>query len=492
MLFNSHLFLLAFLPLVWVVFRRVRQRPAVAEAFLIAASLVFYAWGEPWLVLLIGGAIAANFLIAQWLGGRQGRSRTWVFVGGITANIALLAYFKYADFLIENVNLLLDQGFTPLAIALPLGISFFTFQQIGYLVDVKGGQPAERSLRRYALFIAFFPQLVAGPIVHHRHFIPQVVHRTYQRVRAADLGIGLTLIAIGLAKKVLFADSVAPIADAVFGEPDSAGSADAWLGTLAFTLQIYFDFSGYADIAGGLGRLFGFRLPVNFRSPYQAASIIEFWRRWHITLSNFLRDYVYIPLGGNRQGTARRLLNVLLVMLIGGLWHGASWTFVGWGALHGALLIVNHGWRFLRGSQRGGRVEAIVGRAATFTAVVAAWVLFRVSSFDDAVLVYRALADVPGAVGGLLTSPPPYALRVYADAAAFWMPTNGLYMLAALLIVVWFAPNAEQISGWIERRFEAHGPVRMGVGAVAWAAGVVLAVAILSIDAPREFIYFRF
>ncbi|MGE0443858.1 MAG: MBOAT family protein [Vicinamibacterales bacterium] len=491
MLFNSHLFLLVFLPVVWGAFWTLRRRSRAVEWLLLGASFVFYAWGAPWLAALIGASILVNYTIGRRLGS-SGGSRLALLVAGITANLLLLGYFKYANFLLDNLNAVAGTAFAPLAVALPLGISFFTFQQVAYLVDVATSGESERSLRRYALFVSYFPQLVAGPIVHHRQFLPQVAARTYAGVTAKDIGVGLTLVAIGLAKKVLCADSVAPMADAVFQQAgDGLGAIDAWIGTLAFTLQIYFDFSGYADIAVGLGRLFGFRLPVNFASPYQATSIIDFWRRWHITLSEFLKSYVYIPLGGSRKGFPRQIINLLAVMLVGGLWHGANWTFVAWGGAHGVALACNHIWR-RRFAGVGRWPGALVGRTATFVFVACAWVLFRAGTFAEAWDVWRAMAgltvDTTGPVAFTLADS--VALGAFNAGRMFPVaPTQLLLLLGGLLAIVWGLPNATWLAGWVERRLDEPRATLLPVAA---AVGLLLALATLSMAAPREFIYFRF
>ncbi len=276
-------------------------------------------------------------------------TRALLFVA-VAANLAALAYFKYADFFLRTAVNLTGADIPLLGVVLPLGISFFTFTQIAYLVDVHAGKVIERNPIHYGLFVTYFPHLIAGPVLHHAEMMPQFrlaeIYRPYLR----NFAIGLTFLCLGLAKKVLVADSVAPLANAVFGlgpEVELAASA-AWLGVIAYTLQIYFDFSGYSDMAVGLSLLFGVRLPYNFNSPYQAWNITEFWRRWHMTLSRFLRDYLYVPLGGNRLGRTRRYVNLMVTMLLGGLWHGASWTFVVWGGLHGAYLVVNHAWQWLK------------------------------------------------------------------------------------------------------------------------------------------------
>ncbi len=327
MLFHSYTFLFLFLPLVFRTFlylEEKKQQKELALAWLVIASWFFYAWWQPIYLLLLLLSTLFNFGVGWGLQSAPGKS---LLVFGVSGNLALLGYFKYATFFLHTTNTLFDTAFSPLPIVLPLAISFFTFQQIAWLVDVYRGQVTEYSLLHHCLFVCFFPQLIAGPIVHHNEMMPQFSVRRERSQRQRDVEVGLTIFCLGFLKKVALADPAAVYADPIFaaaaqGEPISF--FEAWGGTLAYSFQLYFDFSGYSDMAVGLARLFGIRLPVNFFSPYQAASIIEFWRRWHMTLSRFLRDYLYIPLGGNRSGLTRTGLNLLTTMGLGGLWHGAD------------------------------------------------------------------------------------------------------------------------------------------------------------------------
>ncbi|HEX3140306.1 MAG TPA: MBOAT family O-acyltransferase, partial [Rhizobacter sp.] len=285
-------------------------------------------------------------------------------------------------------------------VMLPIGISFFTFTQIAFVVDCWSGKVVERKPVHYLLFVTYFPHLVAGPVLHHAQMMPQFAQDSTYRANPDKMVVGAATFVIGLSKKLLLADPLGQYADLIFGAVDKGfapGFWTAWFGTLAYTFQIYFDFSGYSDMAVGLALFLGVKLPVNFASPYRATSIIEFWRRWHITLSTFLRDYLYIPLGGNRAGPLRRYLNLFITMLLGGLWHGANWTFVLWGAAHGALLIVNHGWRFLRGSASEGRFARVGAWLLTFCAVCFTWVLFRATSIDSALSVMQGMLGLNGA-----------------------------------------------------------------------------------------------
>ena len=358
MLFNSYTFILVFLPAAVAGFHLLRAsgRERWAFAFLAAASLFFYGWWSLRGLALLCVLMTANYGLASWLVRGEGgaRLRRAVLVAGLALNLTVLGYFKYANFFLETVAPLAGRRLQLHEIALPLGISFFTFQKIALLVDCHAGKVRRLDPLGYVLFVSFFPQLIAGPIVHHSEVMPQFAARP--RITAPLIAQAMALFTIGLAKKVLLADNLAPLVRPAFGAAAAGHVPDltqAWFSALAYTLQLYFDFSGYSDMAIGAALLFGVRLPLNFASPYKSTSIIEFWRRWHMTLSRFLRDYLYIPLGGNRRGPSRRYVNLFLTMLLGGLWHGAGWTFVAWGALHGAYLAVNHAWTALRGPASG-------------------------------------------------------------------------------------------------------------------------------------------
>src|SRR5205807_1895138 len=389
-------------------------------------------------------------------------------------------------------------------IILPLGISFFTFQQIAYLVDIMRGARIEKDIVSYILFVSFFPHLIAGPLVHHAEMIPQF--KRGRTGRSAVLAArGLAIFAAGLFKKVVIADNLAQLVSPVFTHLDAGGGVTtpwAWLATLAYTLQIYFDFSGYSDMAIGLALLFGIRLPVNFASPYKATNIIEFWRRWHITLSRFLRDYLYIPLGGNRLGGMRRYVNLFITMLLGGLWHGAGWTFVIWGGLHGFYLAVNHGWRALRTTlgwppSKSNRFGAFLGGTITFLAVVVGWVFFRAAQFGSAINMLKGMAGFNGvAIPLWLTSLLPSA------RAAQGTVDSGMGMLLALclLLLAWLAPNTQELTGYVgpdgaygrmemTNRTQLHWrqTLRWGV-----AVGCLLALCFMSLSHVSEFLYFQF
>jgi len=405
-LFTSLVFLFGFLPIVLLGFHVLRRfgRNILLVAWLLAASIVFYAWWSPYFLLLLITSMLANYYIGYAIQRTSGRTRNLLFFIGIAGNLGLLAYFKYADFFIDTLNDVAHADLPLLHVILPLGISFFTFQKIAYLADIHARRARTRRLVDFALFVFFFPQLIAGPIVHHSEVMPQF--RLLGREEAHDgkksralawenSAVGLTIFLIGLVKKVVIADQIAcyvsPIYAAASHEP-AVGFVLAWQAALGYSVQLYFDFSGYSDMAIGLARLFGIRLPANFNSPYASLSIIDFWRRWHMTLSRFLRDYVYIPLGGNRHGPARRYINLMATMILGGFWHGAGWTFVLWGTLHGLYLLVAHAWdSFARV-----RLPAPLAWSLTLIAVIVAWVIFRAPDMHSAGIILGGLTGVQG------------------------------------------------------------------------------------------------
>ena len=502
MVFSSLEFIYLFLPPVLMGFFALRAlgHETAIVWWLIAASLAFYAWWSPTHLVLLVLSVMANFALHRHI--LRTRSKA-VLSAGIIGNLATLAYFKYADFLISNVNLFPGVDLPALGIVLPLAISFFTFQQISFLCDTYRGDISQCDFSKYCLFVVFFPQLIAGPIVLQKDTIPQFKLPVFQSKLFLNLAVGGTLFAIGLFKKIVLADGIAPLANTVFGLADSGQPVPmeaAWIGALAYTFQIYFDFSGYCDMALGLARMFGIRLPINFNSPYKALNIVDFWRRWHITLSRFLRDYLYIPLGGNRHGKARRYFNLFATMVLGGLWHGASWNFVIWGALHGFYLSVNHAWSALFKPLADRRLlPSVVTRALaqiiTLTAVIIAWVPFRAETLDGAVAIVQGMAGLTELYDAKVWT------GLLSDTGLAWV------QFVALGLIVLYAPNSIE---WV-RKYRPVIDVRAGLNDRAlslfpnmfwrpsgrWAAAMsaVCAVGLLQLyrlEDLTEFIYFNF
>jgi len=513
LLFNSFEFIGVFLPVVFAVYYLLGDKSR-AKLWLALASLAFYGWWDWRFVPLICGSILVNFALHLLI--RPGdRRRFPVLVLGVSLNLALLAFFKYADFLVTNLNVALALSLPQPEVTLPLGISFFTFLQIAFLVDTWRGAAPRGDLTTYGLFVLFFPHLIAGPIMHHAEMMPQFEEEKTYRFRWTNLFIGLNFFVIGLFKKTVLADSIAPYSTQLFGAAAAGAEPslfEAWGGALAYTLQIYFDFSGYSDMAIGLAHMFGVSLPINFNSPYKSASIVDFWRRWHMTLSRFLRDYLYLPLGGNRRGPLRRYANLMAVMLLGGLWHGAGWTFLLWGGLHGCYLVLNHVWRALTealGWRRGGEAwwSKALGVATTFLAVVVAWVPFRAESLEPTLAIYRGMLGLNGAAlpAHYEAKFGPLADLMTAAGVAF-VETPVLFnlglqgpLLAALLATVFLLPNSQELLSRFQpyaERFRARAaftrvflPHRANAALLAVGALVCL---LAMLRGQSEFLYFQF
>lgn len=390
MLFNSYEFIFLFLPLTFFIYFYLNQKKLTiaSKGFLLFASLFFYSWWNILYLPLILSSMLFNFMIGKRLNDTKKKkiSNKSLLIFGILANIVLLVYFKYTDFLIENFNLVTSSNVELLHLALPLAISFFTFQQIAYLVDSYRQETGAYDFLNYAVFVTFFPQLIAGPIVHHSEMMPQFSNRQNSFKNYRHIAMGLFIFSIGLFKKVVIADLFALWATAGFDNASSLNGYEAWATSLSYTFQLYFDFSGYTDMAIGLALLFNIKLPINFNSPYKATNIQDFWRRWHITLSRFLRDYIYIPLGGNQKGDLRTYANLLTTFIIGGIWHGAGWTFIFWGFLHGFALVVHRIW-----SQLGFKLWKWVAWFITFNFINIAWVFFRAEEWQDAINILKRM-----------------------------------------------------------------------------------------------------
>ncbi|MEQ8354320.1 MAG: MBOAT family protein [Kiloniellaceae bacterium] len=497
MLFNSYPFLLVFLPIALLVVLSLRGLGRVSASLyaLCIASLIFYAaWDWRFLGLLIG-SICFNYLVVSALARRPSRALMWF---GILVNVVLLGFFKYATFLGQNFAALTGSDFSAPTIVLPLAISFFTLQQISILVDTAREPGRQPKFRDYALYVSFFPQLIAGPIVRHNELLPQIRDLT-SRLDLTAVALGATLFTIGLIKKIALADSLKPYADFVFDTVDKGaaapGFAEAWLAAFSYHLQIYFDFSGYSDMAIGLALLFGFRLPLNFDSPYKATNIIDFWRQWHLTLSRFLRDYLYIPLGGNRGGLPAQSARIMLVMLIGGLWHGSSWNFVIWGGLHGLMIVVNHLWRRLPTQRRLPPLASqTLGLVLTTLGVVLAWVFFRSATLDGALTMLASmfglhgLGELPTGDLSLLGLARTIALGGVGVTA---LDSNALLLVALGCMLVWFLPASQRIVNYSPGVTDATLPSRFPVAKAAL-SGAAFSFALLALARPSEFLYFQF
>jgi len=393
MLFNSYEFIFLFLPFSFFIYFYLLEKRLItgAKGFLVFTSLFFYSWWNIAYLPLILSSMLFNYVIGNSLNENFKKvqlHKKSLLSFGIISNLALLGYFKYTDFFLENFNLAFDGSVPLLHLALPLAISFFTFQQIAYLVDSYRGETAEYDFLNYALFVTFFPQLIAGPIVHHAEMMPQFSSRWNLVKNYKNIATGLFIFSLGLFKKVIIADTFAKWATAGFDHAEVLNLLEAWATSLSYTFQLYFDFSGYTDMAIGAALLFNIKLPINFNSPYKALDIQDFWRRWHITLSRFLRDYIYIPLGGNRKGSFRTYTNLLATFILGGIWHGAGWTFLFWGFLHGMALVIHRFWK-----QLGFTMPKVLAWFITFNFINIAWVFFRAQNFDDALKVLKGMTQ---------------------------------------------------------------------------------------------------
>ncbi len=474
------------------------------------SSIFFYGWWNIYYVPLILISISLNYLFYLKIRESISRKSNWICFG-VIFNLALISYYKYAGFLSNVVDDTIGYNFGISGVVLPLAISFFTFQQIAFLVDARRGEVPRVKFDSYALFVLFFPQLIAGPIVHHKEMMPQFAHKSISFI-SNHFFVGINLFIIGLFKKAVLGDGIAPYSTMVFDAAAQGADItllDAWAGTMAYTLQIYFDFSGYSDMACGLGRMFGIILPINFNSPYKAASIIEFWRRWHMTLSRFLKDYLYFSLGGNRHGYLRQLFNVMIVMLLGGLWHGAGWTFIFWGGLHGSFLVLNHLWRRLVRRlcwTPRGIPWRVVSWGLTFTVVMIAWVPFRAETFEATFALYSAMLGL----NGIVLPPELAAFNTVFSWYGFELPISEdhflfkglmqIFWTGALFLAAIFLPNSFTLVSkfWPYKMEFGPAPYLLRWIFVPGAANALFIAAIASLalffiwQGNSEFLYFQF
>jgi alginate O-acetyltransferase complex protein AlgI len=507
MLFNSYEFLFFFLPVtiaVFFAFSGFRQVRAAA-AWLALVSIFFYGYWSPRYVILLMGSILLNFAaghaILRFRSANKLTLARRILTLAIVTNLSALAYFKYANFFVDSINSALSSHIAIARIVLPIGISFFTFTQIAYLVDTFSGKVKETRFVPYTLFVTFFPHLIAGPVLHHAEMMPQFARDETYRFNLQNFLIGVAFFAIGLFKKVILADGIQPFVGPVFeADPGYALTAiEAWGGVLAYTLQLYFDFSGYSDMAIGLSKMLNVDLPLNFNSPYKAINISDFWRRWHMTLSRFLRDYLYIPLGGNRKGPVLRYANLLTTMLLGGLWHGAGWTFVIWGGLHGLYLVVHQLWQAARERFLGHDLtkpsffSRLLSGLLTFVCVVVAWVFFRATNLDSATNVLKGMVGLNG-----LSIPTEWQSLFGAGASRSLDAFGGMRQtvwIALLLAIVWLVPNSQELigrarSGKLAAVFAKEHWAWMSLGS--FAVVLFLLAAINGSRGSSEFIYFNF
>lgn len=485
MLFNSGIYIFIFLPLVLAGWFTLTSRglTVAARTFLVLASLFFYGWWNPAYVPLLVASIGVNYALGSLLARPAWPTarRKALLAVGIAFNVLLIGYFKYTDFLLGTLNAVLDTHATLLRIALPLAISFFTFQQIAFLVDSYHGKVKRHGLLDYSLFVVYFPQLIAGPIVHHSEMMPQFRQENRRHFHWHEFSQGLFLFFLGLFKKAALADTFAQWANMGFDGAGSLNFLSAWAASLSYTLQLYLDFSGYTDMALGSALMMNIRLPVNFNSPYKATSIQDFWGRWHMTLARFLRDYVYIPLGGNRVDAWKVYRNILVVFAVSGIWHGAGWTFVVWGLLHGVAMVIHRAWK-----RAGLSMPAIMGWFITFMFINATWVVFRAHTFGDALRMLKGMAGLSGfvlpeALAGRLGFLREWGVEFGLPFLEIQGNNKMLALLAALLLTVWLGRNSMQL----KERFRPDLLHAAAMGMVAFAA-------LMSLTRAHEFLYFQF
>jgi len=494
MLFNSYEFIFVFLPLVFAAYYLLNAGKLYrgAQIVLVLASLFFYSWWKVRYLPLILGSVLVNYGLGTILskeGFNWKINRKALMIAGIIFNLSLLGYYKYTDFLIENINLLFAGHIKTMGILLPLGISFFTFQQITYLVDAYRGETREYDFLRYALFVTFFPQLIAGPIVHHKEMMPQFEDRASQNINYAKIATGVFVFVIGLFKKVVIADTFAVWATYGFDTAGQLTFIEAWITSLSYTFQLYFDFSAYSDMAIGAALLFNINLPINFNSPYKAVNVQEFWRRWHMTLSRFLRDYVYIPLGGNRRGECTLYRNLLLTFLIAGLWHGAGWTFVFWGFLHGLALVIHRAWQKVKkrvNLKPDLKPVYILSWLLTFNFVNFSWVFFRAREWSDAVKVLKGMAGLNGFALPNFLAAKLASLGSWGIVFGSWEFGRDAVLHAPVMIVLAFILVLS-----VKNSMEMKDSFRPDSKAALLAA-VLAVAALLSMNRISEFLYFNF
>jgi alginate O-acetyltransferase complex protein AlgI len=489
MLFNSYTFILIFLPLVATVYFLLNRYFAVkwARLFLLIASLGFLSFWNVYFALVLICSVLFNYACGSALSisaERGAKSKKLIFIVAIAANILFLGFFKYCNFFLDNVNTIFSTQIRTLHILLPLGISFYTFMQIAWLTDIYRHGGFRYDFLSYCLYVTFFPYVISGPIAYHSEVIPQLQSEKARRFNKTNLCRGLFIFSIGLFKKTVIADTLALVADGGFGALGALTFTEAWLTSLSFTMQIYFDFSGYTDMAIGAALVFNIDIPANFNSPYKSLDIREFWRRWHITLSRFLRDYIYIPLGGNRKGEYRTLTNLMLTFLIGGLWHGAAWTFVFWGFLHGAALCVHRLWM-----KAGIRMNKVLAWFLMFNFINIAWVFFRAPSWNDALKILKGMAGLHGILVSPRLAGNPFWQKLTVIGIRFgeWranLPSAETYIYFFCILLILFVLIAKN-SNELLQRFQPNWKNALAVS-------LMMILGLLLLNETSSFVYFNF
>ncbi len=485
MLFNSYEFIFIFLPITFLIYFYLNYKKftTLNKYFLLFSSLFFYSWWNIAYLPIMLSSILFNYTMGTILSSEKKFifSRKTILIFSIFMNIALLGYFKYSDFFLENINLAFNTHIDLLHLALPLAISFFTFQQIAYLLSSYRQETKGYKFIDYSIFVTFFPQLIAGPIVHHKEMLPQFEQSQNRRLNYNNIALGLFIFSIGLFKKVIIADTFAVWATKGFDTAEYLNFIEAWVTSLSYTFQLYFDFSGYTDMAIGLALLFNIRLPINFNSPYKALDIQDFWRRWHITLSRFLRDHIYIPLGGNRHGSVRLYTNLMITFILGGIWHGAGWTFVLWGFMHGAALVIHRIWK-----EMGLSLPTFLAWFVTFNFINISWVFFRANEWSDAIKVLSGMVGLSGVVLPNFLAKKLGFLESYGVTFHDWLNSLGgdmmmfPWIVAGFIIVLFFKNSNERL-----RNF------KLNYFSLFW-AGIAFVLSILSLNKVSEFLYFNF
>ena len=492
MLFNSYEFIFVYLPIVFIgyffVLPRLGGGVRAGSLWISLASLVFYGYWDIRYIPLLLGSISFNFLAGRFIEHIPDRRKLFLIIG-ILGNLTLLGYYKYTAFFIENVNAVTGMAYEIPHIILPLGISFFTFTQTAYLIDAYRGETKGYSFLTYLLFVTIFPHLIAGPILNHRDMISQFLKKENLKINWKNLSLGITVFVLGLFKKVAIADALSSVVAEIFSRPMDLTFIEAWIGALGYTFQLYCDFSAYSEMAIGLGLMFNLHLPMNFNSPYQSNSIIDFWRRWHMTLGLWVKNYLYIPMGGNHHGELKKMRNLFVSMLIIGFWHGAGWTFIIWGGLHGIFLMINHQWRRLKAIN----IPSWFARIITFALVMLAWVFFRANTVSDAIAIIKSMADIynvalPG--GGFYENKLGF-LAGFGISFIKWPLQESLLNVVGGILLLWVilftVPNTYSIANYILKE------KTVWLNKFAWVVAIIfLMIMIMMYKVQSEFLYFQF